>query len=389
MSRFASWLPLMTLTLALAGGAYASNPNADPNLMGWWKLDDGTGTTAVDSSGNGNNGTLYGGPQWVPGIMGGALEFDGVDDYVLVTRTVQDDMTVMCWIKTATPGAALVPAAAWRGSGLIWSDVAGTMNDFILAVWDRKLIFSTEESQSGLSVGDVVMGDWVHVAVTRVGSTADVKMYINGEIDKEINLAFTGPLTANPNITIGADPLDSRFYKGLIDDVRIYNRALTASEIPLAMAGGPQAVSPNPRDKATDVPRDGILGWRPGPYAQTHDVYFGAVYDDVNDAARGNPAGVLVSQGQTATTYDPPGLLDLRPDLLLAGRRGQCSPGFRHNQGQRLELHGRDVRLSGQARQGHGLQFQQCRDGSRQDDRRLRNRRLCRRSTRPPARRCG
>jgi len=53
---------------------------AKADLAAWWKLDEGSGTTASDASGNGNNGTLNGDPQWVAGKLGGALEFDGYSD---------------------------------------------------------------------------------------------------------------------------------------------------------------------------------------------------------------------------------------------------------------------------------------------------------------------
>ncbi|MEN6426664.1 MAG: acyl-CoA thioester hydrolase/BAAT C-terminal domain-containing protein [Phycisphaerales bacterium] len=67
--------------------------------------------------------------------------------------------------------------------------------------------------------------------------------------------------------------------------------------------------TPNPRDAATDVPLDVLLKWMPGEFARTHDVYFGTRFDDVNNASQLNPLGVRVSQDQTATTYDPAGLL--------------------------------------------------------------------------------
>jgi len=68
--------------------------------------------------------------------------------------------------------------------------------------------------------------------------------------------------------------------------------------------------NPNPANDAADVPTDVILSWDPGAFAASHDVYFGTTFDDVNDATRGDPRGVLVSQGQTAASYDPPGVLD-------------------------------------------------------------------------------
>jgi len=71
------------------------------------------------------------------------------------------------------------------------------------------------------------------------------------------------------------------------------------------------AKKPYPADVATDVPRDVTLSWTPGDFANKHDVYFGTVFDDVNDADRTNPLGVLASQDQDANTYDPAGVLDL------------------------------------------------------------------------------
>ncbi len=70
------------------------------------------------------------------------------------------------------------------------------------------------------------------------------------------------------------------------------------------------AIGPEPEGGATDVPRDVVLSWTAGDSAVTHDVYFGTSFDDVNAASRANPLGVLLSQGQTGTTFDPPGILD-------------------------------------------------------------------------------
>jgi hypothetical protein len=62
---------------------------------------------------------------------------------------------------------------------------------------------------------------------------------------------------------------------------------------------------PSPESEATDVLRDAVLGWTPGEFAQTHDVYFGRSFDDVNQASAGNPLDVLVSPGQNAISYAP------------------------------------------------------------------------------------
>ena len=66
--------------------------------------------------------------------------------------------------------------------------------------------------------------------------------------------------------------------------------------------------NPSPADGAMDVPRDAVLGWKAGPSAATHDVYFGTTFADVNNASRANPKGVLASQGQADTSFDPAGV---------------------------------------------------------------------------------
>jgi len=70
------------------------------------------------------------------------------------------------------------------------------------------------------------------------------------------------------------------------------------------------AMAPVPGEGATDIARDVVLSWTAGDLAASHDVYFGTSFDDVEAASRDNPLGVLVSQGQTATSYDPEGLLE-------------------------------------------------------------------------------
>ena len=95
----------VALELALTSAVMA----ADPSLVGWWKLDDGSGDTAVDSSEYGNNGTLMGAPEWVTGKIGGALQLDGVDDFVEVPHVASlaadNEVTVMLWLNAQRAGS--------------------------------------------------------------------------------------------------------------------------------------------------------------------------------------------------------------------------------------------------------------------------------------------
>ncbi len=117
----------------------------------------------------------------------------------------------------------------------------------------------------------------------------------------------TGAYVAFVNQSAGSGP------PGWLDD-----RGLTCAEFIINWVatviglGDPSlAADPDPEDGAVDVPRDVVMSWTPGQYAATHDVYFGTVMDDVNNATRSDPRGVLLSQSQADATFDPPGLLDL------------------------------------------------------------------------------
>ena len=281
----------------------------DPSLVGWWKLDEGSGEIAYDSSGNAYDGTINGNPQWVFGIIEQALEFDGIDDYVVVQRMVGTDFTLMAWIKTSLPGDAVegdYPATG--GDGLFFAGVLGgaTNNDFILALVDTELVFGVGNNSAGPTEQGVVTGDWVHIALTRAAESGNVSIFIDGVLDTNDVLDNTNPLTQNPSITFGANTIHLHYYTGLMDDIRIYERVLTPEEI-RDVVGDVISYSslPQPANGATFVPKDTILSWKPGEFADKHDVYFGTVLDDVSNADRTNQLSVLAIQGHDANTYDP------------------------------------------------------------------------------------
>jgi hypothetical protein len=286
------------------------------DLVAHLGFDEGSGTVAFDTSGNGNDGTLNGDPQWVAGHIGGALDFDGNGDYVEITRIVQDDFTLAAWIKTDTPGVNL-GNQGYQGSGLIWSDTAGVANDFILAVLGTKLSFFCGNPDTSVnSDRDVVTGEWIHVASTRSAQDRQIAIYINGQQENIIAHANSNPLNAIQTIAIGGNVLDSRYYTGLIDDVRIYDHVLSEVEILGAMAGEvwPFAFGPKPEDGAIHQDTWVNLSWKPGGYAVSHDMYLGEDFDDVNNAThdsptfRGNQTGTFLVAGFPGFAY-PDGLV--------------------------------------------------------------------------------
>jgi len=145
-----------------------------------------------------------------------------------------------------------------------------------------------------------VVAPWEVAAVfaqNAAGTQADPLVIHNTE---------TGAYVAFVNQSAGSGP------PGWLDD-----RGLTCAEFIINWVGGVVglgnpllALAVNPEDGVDDVPPDTVLEWFPGRKAATHDVYFGTSFEDVNNASRGNPLGVLVSENQAATTYDPEGVYE-------------------------------------------------------------------------------
>ena len=265
--------------------------------IGRWRFDEESGTIAYDSSGNGNDGTLEGDPQWVVGKINGALEFDGVGDYVNCGNSpvlqIQNQITMACWFRVA-----------------IFSRNWAT----ILSMGDDSYRLSRGESNYSLHMGfngttsspyswfdgrqRVNDDQWHHVAGVYDGTEA--RIYIDGELDAS-QLA-SGQINASDyDLYIGENAQAfGRFWNGFIDDVRIYDRALSEEEIQIVMTGvdiSPElAYKPNPADEAIDVSRDTVLSWSPGEFADKHDVYFGTNSDSVSYANRTDQLGVLFSQ---------------------------------------------------------------------------------------------
>jgi hypothetical protein len=135
--------------------------------------------------------------------------------------------------------------------------------------------------------------------------------YVNGKEDTRVTGANT--IFFKDGFNIGAHANASRQFYGRMEDIRIYDHALTAEELhAIALAPFPKlelAVNPNPVNGETDAPRDVELNWTPGEGANQHDVYFGINFDDVNNASTtDDPASVYMGQ-QVAATYSP-GLLE-------------------------------------------------------------------------------
>ena len=283
-------LPVVVALALVAGSARA-------DLVGHWTFDEGQGTTAYDSSGNDHHGTLQGDPQWVTGYIGGALELDGTGDYV----EVPDDEGLHLW-ETFTLAAWIYQLES--GSSRIIDKIgAGTANGPHLDTHPGVRL----RSCSGTCIStttDHTLEEWHHVAVTF--DEGDVKIYLDGAVAAEGSVP--SPLAGNSlPLRIGAASDGGSLFHGIIDDVRVYNHALTETEIGAAMAGEavPFAFGPSPGNGSMMGQTSVTLQWRPGDFAVSHDVYFGESFDDVNQAT---PESDVFQGNQTGTELALPDL---------------------------------------------------------------------------------
>ena len=156
---------------------------------------------------------------------------------------------------------------------------------------------------------------WYHLAFVfdGTGSTGDkVKLYVNGVLEDSGDHPDSVANAGSAPVWIGELDANRGFaWEGVMDEIAIWNAALTEEDIAELMVasiakilGGELASTPMPADRTDDVLIDADLAWESGEFALSHNVYFGISFEEVDEADLDTP-DILVSQGQTATTYDP------------------------------------------------------------------------------------
>ncbi|MHC4584512.1 MAG: LamG domain-containing protein [Planctomycetota bacterium] len=276
----------------------------DPDLVGWWKLDDDGSGFVTDSSGYGHHGTLIGDPLWVAGYDGDALEFDNAGDFVRIDGYKgimgTNPFTITAWIKTATNSEML----SWGDPG------GGERVEFRISSGRLRCDTGGGNVQADTNILD---NEWHHVALTiqenATISSGDVTLYLDGQDDtrtSEDTTAFN--INSNFDVQIGQmyDLSSSRWFIGLIDDVRIYSKALTPEEIEKTMAGDPRlAWDPKPAHASTpNIDEIVPLAWSAGDLAASHDVYFGTDRMAVTDADTSDTTDIYRGR-QNTTGYLP------------------------------------------------------------------------------------
>jgi len=187
-----------------------------------YAFDEGAGSTVTDASGNGNTGTITGATWTGSGRFGGALVFNGTSARVTVADTpalrLTTGMTLEAWVKPAVVSS-------------IWRDVIYKGNDnYYLEAMSNISAMPATGGSFGTTYGTATLAvnTWTHLAATY--DSAALRLYVNGV--QVSSVARTAPITTSTNpLQIGGNSLFGQFFQGTIDDVRVYNRALSQAEI--------------------------------------------------------------------------------------------------------------------------------------------------------------
>jgi hypothetical protein len=187
-----------------------------------WRFDDASGTTAADCA-SGSDGEVHG-ATWSEGIMGGALRFDGVDDYVDCGVHVPEVMSLSLWVYPESLSGTQTLAGE--------IDYSFYQNNVRLELrWGRVRYAFTDGATEQVYMFGVTNPNpdgWTHVAVTRNGGQAAT--YVNGAEDMSKPYSFV-PAACSTALTVGGTASGANPFKGKIDDVRLYDRALSEEEI--------------------------------------------------------------------------------------------------------------------------------------------------------------
>ncbi|MHC4706080.1 MAG: LamG domain-containing protein [Planctomycetota bacterium] len=222
----------VTILTFLAPCRSAMSNEQVQDLIGHWKMDETTGTTAYDSA-KGNHGPLINGPVWTSGQVNGALGFDGVDDYVDVGDMdsldfgADDNFSISAWIKCKKDKSTVVAKRDHDGSR--WQE------GYELRIHQSRLYFVIEDMTGAATqvFGATTVTDdkWHHVVAVRDTVLDKVFIYVDGSRDAApVTDTTSAALSTDESFRIGRT-YTAQYFDGIIDDVRIYGRALSAEEI--------------------------------------------------------------------------------------------------------------------------------------------------------------
>jgi hypothetical protein len=223
--------------IAVSSGIYLQNNsttqaaliNPHPGLVGWWSFNEGSGTVAGDNSGNGNIGTINS-AAWVDGKYGKALDFTADGSSIIVPQSnaisLANSLSLSCWIK----GVFTNSWFDFLKKGYNYCFTVGSNGRVGFQIYDG----TNNPLVRGGSNPAVNDGQWHNIVGVRDTAAHKLRLYVDGSLVDQVTATTTGSIQNTADFVIGANSLNS-----IIDEVRIYNYALSQTEIQADFKGGP------------------------------------------------------------------------------------------------------------------------------------------------------
>ncbi|MBJ6118265.1 T9SS type A sorting domain-containing protein [Pontibacter sp. BT310] len=248
-------------------------------LVGHWKMNEGSGNILTDASGVGNNATITGTPTWISGKDGLALLLSGSNQYATVADNssldISNTITLSAWVRPAKVATQYI----------IKKSSNGTVNGYELSLASSGYVFfRINQASAGDSyrINSTVLYPsdgvtWMHIAATYDGSV--IKLYINGTEHASKVLTSKPAISSNSlPLAIGAQSDGVYGFRGAIDDARVYNSALGASEISALRTNSATIVASPSGETKRDAMEKEFIAY-PNPISSTATIKFRAAYE--------------------------------------------------------------------------------------------------------------
>jgi hypothetical protein len=277
----------------------------DPDVLGYWSLDDGLGTVAADASSHGNDGTVVGSASWTSGSINGALTLGATADLVDVPKRAIDDedtLTLALWTKLNRSGSHTLVSAANNNNN----------NELLLIVKNPTLLrfFTGEATNTRVdwSVPSLNDGEWHHIAVVRDSGTDQVELFLDGQSKgaqatplNRLNVVSGGFVFGEEQDVVGGGYDPDQALDGSLDEVWIYNRVLAVEEIEELAMFTPDTTPPTAPTGLTAVTDELSINltWSPASDADTGV----AKYRVYRSTSSEGPWTKIVTRGGNSTSY--------------------------------------------------------------------------------------
>jgi hypothetical protein len=265
-----------------------------------WHFDEESGTTAADSSGNRADALLLNGAHWTAGPGGGGLTFDGVSDHARAGYWANlDNWTVAAWVwSPAAPSSGPASGPVHRAGNfqISWNHPS--------AAFRGAVVVSVGSSSYAASLGPLEANTWYHVVGSYDGET--LRAYKNGQLISA-NTAPSGPARSEPTaLTFGRHAALDQYFAGAIDEVRVYNQALTQQQI--ALLAQPDGTAPTAVTLTAITAGQAVsLSWNaatdPDTGVGAYEIYRGTTPGGTKSLLAGVPRTELSFHDVSATPF--------------------------------------------------------------------------------------